>query len=74
MQVAMNMCFLLNPEKKARIYLIIFEEKTKKSHTLISKNDVTEPKASLFDGFLEHGFRKPETETYPCRVHCCVLG
>jgi len=44
MQVVMNKCFLLNPEKKlAQIHLVIFE----KNAPLIPKNDVTEPKASL---------------------------
>jgi len=44
MQVVMNKCFLLNPEKKlAQICLVLFE----KNAPLISKNDVTEPKARL---------------------------
>jgi len=47
MQVAMNTCFLLNPEKKlAQIRLVVFK-KNAKMHTLIPKNDVTEPKARL---------------------------
>jgi len=42
MQVVMNKCFLLNPEKKLmQIHLVIFE----KNAPLIPKNDVTEPKA-----------------------------
>jgi len=48
MQVVMNKCFLLNPKKNflAHIRLVIFEKK-EKMHTLIPKNDVTEPKARL---------------------------
>jgi len=43
----MNKCFLLNPEKNlAQIRLVVFEKNAKK-HTLIPKNDVTEPKAKL---------------------------
>jgi len=41
MQVVMNKCFFLNPVKKlAQIRLVVFE-KTQKTHTLISKNEVT---------------------------------
>jgi len=41
MQVVINKCFLLNPEKNlAQIHLVVFE----KSAPLIPKNDVTEPK------------------------------
>jgi len=41
MQVVMNKCFLLNPEKKmAQIRLVVFEINA----PLIPKNDVTEPK------------------------------
>jgi len=29
MQVVMNKCFLLNPEKKAQIHLVVFEKNTK---------------------------------------------
>jgi len=49
MQIVMNECFLLNPEKKilAQICLIVFEKNGKK-RTLIPKNDVTEPKARQF--------------------------
>jgi len=44
MQVVMNKCFLLNPEKiLAQIRLVVFE----KNASLIPKNDVTEPKARL---------------------------
>jgi len=47
MQVVVNKCFLLNPEKNlAQIRLVIFE-KNAKTHTFISKNDVTKPKARL---------------------------
>jgi len=43
----MNMCFLLNPEKNlVQIRFVVFE-KTQKTHILILKNDVTEPKAVL---------------------------
>jgi len=43
MLVVMKKCFLLNPEKKklAQIRLVDFEN-TKNTHTLISKNDVTD--------------------------------
>jgi len=45
MQVVINKCFLLNPEKKlAQIDLVVFE-KNAKMQTLIPKNDVTVPKA-----------------------------
>jgi len=47
MQVVMNKCFLLNPEKNlAHIRLVLFE-KNAKTRTLIPKNNVTEPKARL---------------------------
>jgi len=42
----MNKCFLLNPEKKAQIRLVVFEENVKNA-PLILKNDVAEPKARL---------------------------
>jgi len=46
MQVVMNKCFLLNPEKTlAQIRLVVFE----KNAPLIPKNDVTEPKARLLE-------------------------
>jgi len=42
------LCFLLNPEKKfGADPSFRFREKRKKTHTLIPKNDVTEPKARL---------------------------
>jgi len=45
MQVVINKCFLLNPEKKlVQIRLVIFE-KNAKAHTLIPKNDIIEPTA-----------------------------
>jgi len=44
MQVVMNKCFLLNPEKNlAQIRLVVFE----KNASLVPKSDVTEPKAKL---------------------------
>jgi len=47
MQVVMNKRFFLNLEKNlAQIRLFVFEKNTK-THTLISKNNVTEPKARL---------------------------
>jgi len=47
MQVVINKCFLLNPEKKlAQIRFVGFWEK-RKNASLIPKNDVTEPKARL---------------------------
>jgi len=47
MQVVMNKCFLLNPEKKlAQIRLVVFE-KNAKTHTFIPKNDSTEPKPRI---------------------------
>jgi len=47
MQVVINKCFLLNPEKNlAQIHLVIFK-KNAKNTPLILKNDVTEPKARL---------------------------
>jgi len=45
MQIVINKCFLLNPKKKlAQIRLVVFE-KNAKTHTLIPKNNVTEPNA-----------------------------
>jgi len=41
MQVVINKCFLLNPERKLAQILLVFE----KDAPLILKNDVTEPKA-----------------------------
>jgi len=47
MQVVMNTCFFLNPEKQfGEDSSCRFREKRKK-HTLNPKNDVTEPKARL---------------------------
>jgi len=46
MQIVMNKCFFLNPEKRRRPVLS-FSIKTQIMHTLIPKNDVTEPKARL---------------------------
>jgi len=47
MQVVINKCLLLNPEKKlAQICLVVFEKNVKNAH-LNLKNDVTEPKARL---------------------------
>jgi len=48
MQVVINKCFHLNPEKNfgAKICLIVFKKNAKKA-SLIPKNDVTEPKARL---------------------------
>jgi len=57
MQIIINKCFLLNPEKVVQIRLVVFE-KNEKTHTLIPKNDVTEPKARLLLQ-PDHGFRKP---------------
>jgi len=45
MQVGMNKCFLLNPEKSfAQIRLVVFK---KNAHFSSKKNGVTEPKAKL---------------------------
>jgi len=47
MQVVMNKCFLLNPDKNlVHIRLVVFE-KNAKTHTIISKNDVNKQKARL---------------------------
>jgi len=46
-QVVINKCFHLNPEKiLSQIRLVVFEE-TAKMYTLFPKNDVSEPKARL---------------------------
>jgi len=38
MQIVMNKCFLLNPEKKlAQIRLVVFEKKAKKAHFISKK-------------------------------------
>jgi len=48
MQVVMNKCFLLNPEKKIwRRSVLSFLRKTQKNALLNSKNDITELKARL---------------------------
>jgi len=48
MQVVMNKCFVQNPQKiLALIRFYVVFEKNAKTHTLIPKNDVTEPKAML---------------------------
>jgi len=48
MHVEMYKCFLLNPEKTVGVYPSCrFRQKCKKTHTLIPKNNVTEPKARL---------------------------
>jgi len=44
MQVVMNKYFLLNPKKIWHKSVLSFSGKT---HTLILKNDITEPKARL---------------------------
>jgi len=44
MQVVMNKCFLLNPEKIWHRFVLSF---SRKNAPLIPKNDVTEPKARL---------------------------
>jgi len=46
MQAVMNKCFLLNPKKVGADPVLSFSRKT---HTLIPKNDVTEPKARLLE-------------------------
>jgi len=51
MQVVINKCFFLNPEKKlAQIRLVVFEKNAKIAQLQripIPKNDVTEPKTRL---------------------------
>jgi len=48
MQVVINKCFLLSPETNlAQIRLVVL--KTQKTHTLIPKYDVTEPKFRRLD-------------------------
>jgi len=47
MQIVINKCFLLNPGKNlGQICLVIFQ-KNAKMITLISKNDITDPKVML---------------------------
>jgi len=52
MQVGLNKCFLLNPEKNlAQIRLIVFEKNVKPLNSdelQFQKNNVTEPKARLY--------------------------
>jgi len=45
MQVVMNKSFLLNPDKIWRRPVLLFSRQTQKTHTLIPKDDVNEPKA-----------------------------
>jgi len=45
MQVVMNKCFLLQPWKNWRRSVLSFSRNTQKTHTSISKTDVTEQKA-----------------------------
>jgi len=47
MQVVMNKCFLLNPEKKIGTDPSCRLLEKRKKHTLNPKNDVTEPKVRL---------------------------
>jgi len=67
MQVVINKCFLLNPEKKIGANPSChFQEKCKNA-PLIPKNDVTEPKVRLLYyqlkavNRLNNSFRLPET-------------
>jgi len=46
MQFVINKCFLLNPEKNNWRRSVL--SNSRKTHTLIPKNDVYEPKARLF--------------------------
>jgi len=47
MQVVINKCFLLNPEKNlTQIRLVVIEKNAKNPHS-IPKNDVSEPTARL---------------------------
>jgi len=74
MQVAMNKCFLLNPENNlAQIRLVVFE-KTQKMHTLIPKNDVTEPKAMLLYNRLKDSFKLSQTMVSGTRQDGSVLN
>jgi len=47
MQLVVNKCFLLNPKKMWCKSVLSFSIKTQKTHILIKKNYVTEPKARL---------------------------
>jgi len=46
MLVVLNKCFL-SLKKYWHRFVLSFSKKTQKTHTLIPKNDVTEPKARL---------------------------
>jgi len=46
MQVVMNKRFLLNPEKKWYIRVVVFEKNARKAH-FNSENDVIDPKVRL---------------------------
>jgi len=46
-RLVINKCFLLNTEKKLALIRPVVFEKNAKTHTLITKNDVTEPKVRL---------------------------
>jgi len=76
MQVVMNMCFLLNPDKNLAQIRLVVSRKTQK-RTFNSQNDVTEPKVKRlgysnnqlkscqqlkgqFQVFENHGLQKPE--------------
>jgi len=48
-QVEMNKCVLLNLEKNLAQIHLAFSRKIQKTHTLILKNDVIEPKAGRLD-------------------------
>jgi len=45
MHIVINKCFTL--KKIWRRSVLLFSRKTQKTHTSVSKNDVTEPKARL---------------------------
>jgi len=47
MQVVINNCFFLHPEKNLALIRLVVFEKNAKNGPLIPKNDVTEPKARL---------------------------
>jgi len=58
MQVVVNKCFLLNPEKNlTQIRLVVFEKNVKNA-TLSPKNDVTEPK------FRRPGYSNNQLKSY----------
>jgi len=79
MQVVMNKCFFLNPEKTlVQIRIVVFE----KNAPIIPKNDVTEPKARRL-GYSNYqlkscqqgkvSFRHPETMVSGSRKLACNL-